>query len=175
MGGLVCRRWQQFHCPQKLPRIQASDWLAPQEANVNNNNSLVAPIRGLLFGGKIGGKGNCLSVLHQTSNHAQLVLSKSRLVLFSKASSPTTSKFWKSRGSNGRSWDPYWADGRESRSGVTSSSPNVGLLHLTEDGRRFTDLKSIIWHKIEENPRLEVSQKTHSLLIQYVIFIMTGS
>ena len=36
--------------PKKLPRIQAPDWLAPQEANVNNNNSLVAPIRGFDFG-----------------------------------------------------------------------------------------------------------------------------
>ena len=35
---------------------QASDWLALGEAIVNNNNSLVVPIRGLLFGGKIGGK-----------------------------------------------------------------------------------------------------------------------
>ena len=44
------------YCPQKLPRIQASDWLAPREAIINNNNSLVAPIRGLDFGELLGTK-----------------------------------------------------------------------------------------------------------------------
>ena len=53
MGGLVCRGRQQFHFHPFSPKKQASDWLAPQEANVNNNNSLEAPIRGLLFGGKL--------------------------------------------------------------------------------------------------------------------------
>ena len=38
-------------------KMQASDRLTPQEANVNNNNSLVAPIRGLEFGGFRGKKG----------------------------------------------------------------------------------------------------------------------
>ena len=46
----------QFQCPQKLPRIQASDWLAPMEAIINNNNSLVAPIRGLDFWELLGTK-----------------------------------------------------------------------------------------------------------------------
>ena len=87
MGGLVCRGCQQFHCPQKLPRIQASDWLAPQEANINNNNSLVAPIRGLLFGRKLEERSCHHPAPHQTSNHAQLVQRKSRMVLYSKASS----------------------------------------------------------------------------------------
>ena len=40
MGGLVCRSRQQFHFHPISPKKQASDWLAPQEANVNNNNSL---------------------------------------------------------------------------------------------------------------------------------------
>ena len=83
MGGWVCRGCQQFHCHQKLPRIQASDWLAPQEANINNNNSLLAPIRGLLFGGKLDER----NYHHRTSNHAQLVQRKLRMVLYSKASS----------------------------------------------------------------------------------------
>ena len=54
---------------QISPKKQASDWLAPQEANVNNNNSPVAPIRGLLFGGKLEER-NCRHTLpHQTSKH----------------------------------------------------------------------------------------------------------
>ena len=38
------------------PKKQASDWLAPQEANVNNNNSLEAPNQRPAFCRKIGGK-----------------------------------------------------------------------------------------------------------------------
>ena len=45
-------------------KMQASDWLAPQEANENNNNSLVAPIRGLDFGGFWGKKELCHPQLH---------------------------------------------------------------------------------------------------------------
>ena len=67
---------------------QAFDWLAPKEANVNNNNSLVAPIRGLLFGGKLEERNCHHPAPHQTSNHAQLVQRKSRMVLYRKASSP---------------------------------------------------------------------------------------
>ena len=59
----------------------------PQEANVNNNNSLEAPIRGLLFGGKLEERNCHHPAPHQTSNHAQLVQRKSRMVLYSKASS----------------------------------------------------------------------------------------
>ena len=73
--------------PKKLPRIQAPDWLAPQEANVNNNNSLEAPFSGLLFGGKLEERNCHHPAPHQTSNHAQLVQRKSRMVLYSKASS----------------------------------------------------------------------------------------
>ena len=69
------------------PKKQASDWLAPQEANVNNNNSLVAPIRGLLFGGKLEERNCHHPAPHQTSNHAQLVQRKLRMALYSKASS----------------------------------------------------------------------------------------
>ena len=87
MGGLVCRGRQQFHFHPFSPKKQASDWLAPQEANVNNNNSLEAPIRGLLFGGKLEERNCHHPAPHQTSNHAQLVQRKSRMVLYSKASS----------------------------------------------------------------------------------------
>ena len=38
------------------PKFQASDWWATQEANLNNNNSLVAPIRGLDFWELLGTK-----------------------------------------------------------------------------------------------------------------------
>ena len=34
--------------------MQASNWLAPREAIVNNNNSPVAPIRGFNFGEVLG-------------------------------------------------------------------------------------------------------------------------
>ena len=90
MGGLVCRGRQQFHFHPFSPKKQASDWLAPQEANVNNNNSLEAPIRGLLFGGKLEERNCHHPAPHQTSNHAQLVQRKSRMVLYSKASSGKT-------------------------------------------------------------------------------------
>ena len=70
MGGLVCRGRQQFHFHPISPKKQASDWLAPQEANVNNNNSLEAPIRGLLFGGKLEERNCHHPAPHQTSNHA---------------------------------------------------------------------------------------------------------
>ena len=46
----------QFLSSNFSSKKQASDWLALGEAIVNNNNSPVAQIRGLLFGGKIGGK-----------------------------------------------------------------------------------------------------------------------
>ena len=90
MGGLVCRGRQQFHFHPFSPKKQASDWLAPQEANVNNNNSLEAPIRGLLFGGKLEERNCHHPAPHQTSNHTQLVQRKSRMVLYSKASSNGT-------------------------------------------------------------------------------------
>ena len=83
----MCRGRQQFHFHPFSPKKQASDWLAPQEANVNNNNSLEAPIRGLLFGGKLEERNCHHPAPHQTSNHAQLVQRKSRMVLYSKASS----------------------------------------------------------------------------------------
>ena len=51
MGGLV---WQQLCYTPNSPKSKASDWSVSQEANVNNNNSLVTPIRRLLFGIKIG-------------------------------------------------------------------------------------------------------------------------
>ena len=86
----MCRGRQQFHFHPFSPKKQASDWLAPQEANVNNNNSLEAPIRGLLFGGKLEERNCHHPAPHQTSNHTQLVQRKSRMVLYSKASSAPT-------------------------------------------------------------------------------------
>ena len=88
----MCRGRQQFHFHPFSPKKQASDWLAPQEANVNNNNSLEAPIRGLLFGGKLEERNCHHPAPHQTSNHAQLVQRKSRMVLYSEASSVIVSK-----------------------------------------------------------------------------------
>ena len=78
--------------PQNPPKSKASGWLTPQEVNVNNNNSPVAPIRGLLFGGKLEERNCHHPPPHQTSNHAQLVQRKSRMVLYSKASSASYHK-----------------------------------------------------------------------------------
>ena len=47
--------------PPISSKKEASDWLAPQEANVNNNNFLVAPIRGFDFGELLGTKKLSLS------------------------------------------------------------------------------------------------------------------
>ena len=50
-------RVTQFHCPQKLPEIQASDWCHIRVVIVYVCLLWGQPIRGLLFGGKLGESG----------------------------------------------------------------------------------------------------------------------
>ena len=57
------RGCHQFHFHQIHLKMQASDWLAPWEAIVNNNNSLVATFRGFNFGEFLG-QWNCHPLLH---------------------------------------------------------------------------------------------------------------